>query len=74
VTLTSGHTVTADDTYLRESIFDPGARIVAGFEPEMPSFRGQVSEEDVVALISYIKSLPAERSAALAADSGSAVR
>jgi cytochrome c oxidase subunit 2 len=59
--------VRADERYLREAILDPGAAVVAGFQPVMPSFRGQVTEEDVLALIGYIKSLPAERTAALAA-------
>ena len=74
VRLASGEHLTADDTYLRESIFDPGAKVVAGFEPTMPTFRGRVSEEDVIALISYIKSLPEARPKAVAADSGSSER
>jgi len=58
VQLNDGRTVIADDAYLRESILDPNAKIVAGFEPNvMPNFKGQVSEENVIALIAYIKSL-----------------
>jgi len=57
VSLTDGRTVVADDAYIRESILDPRAKIVAGFEPIMPSFRGQVDEEGILALIAYIKSL-----------------
>jgi hypothetical protein len=49
--------VIADDAYLRESILDPGAKIVAGFPNVMPSFRGVASEQDVLLLIAYIKSL-----------------
>ena len=50
-------TVVADENYLRESILYPGAKIVAGYEDIMPNFRGQVSEEEIVMLIAYIKSL-----------------
>ena len=57
VLLEDGRTVTADENYLRESILNPGAKIVAGFKPIMPSFQGQVSEESLVALVAYIKSL-----------------
>ena len=58
VMLDDGRTVTADENYLRESILNPGAKIVAGFKPIMPSFQGQVSEESLMALVAYIKSLP----------------
>lgn len=58
VQLTNGQTVIANDAYLRESILDPNAKIVAGFEPNiMPNFKGQISEEGVIQLIAYIKSL-----------------
>jgi len=61
--LASGESVTADETYLRESILDPGARVAAGFERTMPSFRGQVDEEEMIALIRYLKSMPETRAA-----------
>jgi cytochrome c oxidase subunit 2 len=57
VKLTNGDSVTADESYVRESIVNPSAKVVAGYQPIMPSFTGQVSEEQLVALISYIKSL-----------------
>jgi cytochrome c oxidase subunit II len=57
VTLADGSTVTADDEYLRESILNASAKIVQGFPPIMPSFRGQLSEEQIVQMIEYIKSL-----------------
>ncbi len=58
VQLSDGRTVLADDAYIRESILDPNAKIVRGFEPNvMPVFKGQVSEEGVIQLIGYIKSL-----------------
>ena len=58
VQLNDGRTVRADDAYIRESILDPNAKIVFGFQPDiMPVFKGQVSEEEVIQLIAYIKSL-----------------
>jgi cytochrome c oxidase subunit 2 len=64
VALADGGTAKADDAYLRESILMPSARMVQGYEPIMPSFQGQVSEEALQQLISYIKSLPAADAAA----------
>lgn len=61
VQLVDGSTVTADDAYLRESILDPQAKTVAGYAPVMPTFQGQVSEEEMIQLIQYIKSLGADR-------------
>lgn len=57
VKLTTGQTITADEGYLRESILRPNAKVVAGFQPLMPSFDGQVNEEQLIQLIAYIKSL-----------------
>ncbi len=58
VMLADGRTVVADDAYIRESILDPNAKIAAGFEPGiMPVFKGQISEEAVIQLIAFIKSL-----------------
>ena len=53
------HTLTADAGYVRESILNPTAKVVAGFQPLMPTFQGQVTEEQILALTEYIKSLPA---------------
>ena len=65
VKLQGGTTVTADENYIRESILDPRAKIVAGYQPIMPTFKGLVSEEGLLQLIAYIKSLEgAERRAA----------
>ena len=57
VKLTDGRTVTADDAYLRESVLDPGAKIVAGYDNIMPTFQGVVSEDQLLQLFAYIKSL-----------------
>jgi cytochrome c oxidase subunit 2 len=65
VKLQDGTTATADEDYIRESILDPRAKIVAGYQPIMPTFKGLVSEEGLLQLIAYIKSLGgAERKAA----------
>jgi cytochrome c oxidase subunit 2 len=64
VKLQDGSTVVADDAYLRESILVPSAKIVAGYEPIMPTFKGQLSEEQILQILAYIKSLgAAERKA-----------
>jgi len=55
--LQSGQTVRADEAYLRESITHPQAKLVLGFGPIMPTFQGQISEDQLVQLMAYIKSL-----------------
>ena len=57
VALEDGRSVMADENYLRESILNPAAKVTAGFKPIMPTYQGQISEEDLAAVISYIKSL-----------------
>lgn len=57
VKLADGNTVKIDDNYLRESIEVPTAKVVEGFPPSMPPYKGLVSEEEIMALIEYIKSL-----------------
>jgi cytochrome c oxidase subunit II len=56
-TLHNGETVTVDEAYLRESILTPSAKITAGFQPIMPTFQGLVTEEQLLELVEYIKSL-----------------
>ena len=58
VALADGGTVQADDAYLRESIVDPLAKVSAGFQPLMPAYQGQLTEEQLFQIIEYIKSLP----------------
>ena len=55
VHLQDGRTIVADDNYVRDSILLPRKDVVAGFDPVMPSFAGQVSEEDIRALIAYLR-------------------
>jgi len=58
VQLADGESIQADDAYLRESILNPNAKLAAGYRPGlMPSFQGQVTEEGILQLIVYIKSL-----------------
>ena len=57
VQLEDGRTITADENYIRESILDPGAKVVSGFKPVMPTFQGLVSEEQLNSLVAYVKSL-----------------
>ncbi len=57
VPLQDGRAVRADETYLRESILRPRAKVVAGFEPIMPSYEGQINEEQMIRLIAFLKAL-----------------
>jgi cytochrome c oxidase subunit 2 len=61
VLLTDGASVVADDNYLRESILNPRAKIVHGFDAVMPSFSGALNEDEVLDLIHYIRSLKGKR-------------
>jgi len=60
VALVDGRTIKVDDKYLRESILFPRKKVVAGYEPVMPTYHGQISEEDLLQIISYVKSLTKE--------------
>ena len=57
--LVGGRKITADEAYIRESILNPQAQLVDGFGPIMPTFQGQISEDQLVQLLAYIKSLQA---------------
>jgi cytochrome c oxidase subunit 2 len=57
VPLQTGEVVVADDRYLRDSILLPGTQIVAGYENLMPSFTGHISEEEIMEITAYIKSI-----------------
>lgn len=57
VPLADGTIATADERYLRDSILQPRAQIVAGFDPVMPSYGGRIAEDDLIAVVAYIKSL-----------------
>jgi cytochrome c oxidase subunit 2 len=55
VKLTDGRTVLADDNYIRESIVNSQAKVVAGYQPIMPVFQGMISEDNLMQLIAYVK-------------------
>ena len=57
VRLSDGRDVLVDDNYIRESILDPQAKIVAGFQPVMSTYKGQLSDAEITAIIEFIKSL-----------------
>jgi cytochrome c oxidase subunit 2 len=63
VPLADGTTTIADERYIRDSILLPRREVAAGYEPIMPSFAGQIGEDDILDLIAYIKRLaePEER-------------
>jgi cytochrome c oxidase subunit 2 len=57
VELAGGETIVADAEYIRRSIMEPNAHVVAGFSPIMPTYEGQISEEELAPLVEYIRSL-----------------
>jgi len=63
VQLAGGATLVADETYIRESILNPAAKVVAGYQPLMPSYAGQLGEEEILRLIAEIKALGAKPTA-----------
>ncbi len=62
VKLQGGQTVVADENYIRESILDPQAKIVAGYQPIMPTFKGLIGEDGILQIVAYIQSLKSEES------------
>jgi cytochrome c oxidase subunit 2 len=57
VPLKGGGKVTADENYIRESILQPAAQVVAGFEPVMPTYQGRIRDKEITVIIEYLKSL-----------------
>jgi cytochrome c oxidase subunit 2 len=64
VLLAGGETAKVDDAYIRESILNPLAKVVHGYQPVMPTFTGRLSEEEMLALVTYIKSMGSEDASA----------
>jgi cytochrome c oxidase subunit 2 len=60
VLLADGASITANEAYIRESILQPNAKIVARYTPLMPTYQGQLTEEQILALIAYVKSLQSQ--------------
>jgi cytochrome c oxidase subunit 2 len=64
VALQNGEVTIADEKYVRDSILQPRAQVTAGYRAEMPSYAGKASEDELLRLLAYIKSLAdAERTA-----------
>ncbi|HEV8713059.1 MAG TPA: cytochrome c oxidase subunit II [Candidatus Binatia bacterium] len=61
VQLRNGQVVTADENYIRESILNPAAKIAASFQPVMPPYQGRITEEQLLQLLTYIKSLTTQQ-------------
>jgi cytochrome c oxidase subunit 2 len=61
VVLADGRIVTADSGYIRDQMLRPETLRVASYPPVMPSFAGQISEEDLLKIVAYIQSLGPER-------------
>jgi cytochrome c oxidase subunit II len=55
--MADGTTVMVEENYIRESIFEPRAKVVRGFEPVMPTFKGQLKDQEITAIIEYLKKL-----------------
>ena len=71
VELQGGATVVMDESYIRESIVNPQAKVVQGYQPIMPTFQGLVTEEQLLQLIAYVRSLGSQSVAPGAAQPGS---
>ncbi len=56
-TLADGSIITVDENYIRESVLEPNAKVVAGFEPVMPTYQGRLRDDEIAALTAYIRSL-----------------
>jgi cytochrome c oxidase subunit 2 len=73
-TLASGAVVQVDDSYIRESILTPQMKLVAGYQPLMPTFQGLINEEALMSLIEYIKALPSGGQAPAATQASAAAQ
>jgi len=73
IKLVGGGTVIADDNYIRNSILNPASQVVEGFQPIMPTFKGQVTEEQLNSLVVYIKSLSPTAAGAASSSAPAAV-
>jgi cytochrome c oxidase subunit 2 len=58
--LRSGETRPVDETLIRQAIVNPNSILLPNYPPIMPTFQGQINEEQVLQLVAYVKSLGAE--------------
>jgi cytochrome c oxidase subunit 2 len=70
--LQGGRVAVVDDQFIRDSILDPSRDVAAGYQAVMPTYTGQVSEEDLLKLVAYLKSLGPAEPAGVAAPAGPA--
>jgi cytochrome c oxidase subunit II len=64
VALLGGGTAVANEDYIRESILNPAAKVVAGYQPVMPTYKGTITEEELMQLVNYVRSLAPSAAAA----------
>lgn len=57
VDFTDGTTTVADENYIRHFILEPNFKVIKGYEPVMPTFKGQLNDREIMAIIDYIKTL-----------------
>jgi cytochrome c oxidase subunit 2 len=77
VQLVGGGTAKADEAYIRNCILHPASNVPVGYQPDMPAFQGLVTEEEILQLVEYVKSIgpkPAAAGSAGDARTGSAPR
>ncbi len=55
--MSNGEKITVNENYVRQSILDPGAKIVSGFQNDMPSFRGRIKDDEITAIIAWLQSI-----------------
>jgi cytochrome c oxidase subunit II len=67
--LVDGRQIVVDENYIRESILNPQAKIAAGFQPIMPTFQGQVNEDDLIRLLAYVRTIGSEQPTATPVES-----
>ena len=60
VELADGGTTVADEAYIRESLLEPRAKVVKGYQPVMPSYRGQLTDLDIARIVAFMKARAAD--------------
>lgn len=61
VTLTDGKTIVADESYIHRAVYEPNAMIVKGFKPQMPTFKGIITNEEFQDILGFLKTLKSEK-------------
>jgi cytochrome c oxidase subunit II len=57
LTLTNGSQVLVNEAYLRDAILNPSQHVTSGYAPIMPTYQGQISEDGLIDLVEYLKTL-----------------